>query len=50
MPDLPWARIDSEYDYILQTAGGSRVQAYLRKHADQLWAGEPFILYKVRKQ
>jgi hypothetical protein len=50
MPGLPWARIDSEYDYILQTAGGSRVQAYLRKHADQQWADGPFILYKVRKQ
>lgn len=49
MPGLPWARIDREYDYILQTAGGSRVQAYLRKHADEVWADEPFVLYKVRK-
>jgi hypothetical protein len=50
MPDLPWARINSEYDYILQTAGGSRVQSYLRNHADEVWSDEPFILYKVRKQ
>jgi hypothetical protein len=50
MPDLPWARIDREYDYILQTAGGSRVQSYLRRYADEVWSDEPFILYKVRKQ
>jgi len=50
MPDLPWARIDKEYDYILQTAGGSRVQSYLRRYADEVWSDEPFILYKVRKQ
>ncbi|MBA2684121.1 MAG: hypothetical protein H0U66_06500 [Gemmatimonadaceae bacterium] len=49
MPALPWTRIDDEYDYILQTAGGMRVSSYVKKHADEIWADEPFVLYKVRK-
>ena len=49
MPALPWTRIDAEYDYILQTAGGARVSSYVKKHADEIWVDEPFVLYKVRK-
>ena len=50
MPGLPWTRIDEQYDYILQTSGDGRVQAYLQKHADEVWHDDPFVLYKVRKQ
>lgn len=50
MPGLPWARIDKEYDYIMQTSGDGRVEKYLLRHADPVWRDDPFILYKVRKQ
>ena len=50
MPGLPWARIDKEYDYIMQTSGDGRVEKYLVRHADPVWRDDPFILYKVRKQ
>jgi len=50
MPDLPWARIDKEYDYILQTSGDGPVEKYLQLHADPVWRDDPFVLYKVRKQ
>jgi hypothetical protein len=49
MPGLPWPRIDEEYDYILQLAGGSRARSYLRQHADEVWHDETLVLYKVRK-
>ena len=49
-PPLPWKRIDREYDYIMQLAGGSRVEAYLKQHADEVWHDNIFHLYKVRKQ
>jgi len=49
-PALPWKRIDREYDYIMQLAGGSRVESYLQRHADELWHDDTFHLYKVRKQ
>ncbi len=49
MPGLPWTRIDDEYDYVLQTAGGARVESYVKKHADEIWRDDPFVLYKVRK-
>ena len=42
--------VNGQVDYILQTAGGSRVQSYLRRYADEVWSDDPFILYKVRKQ
>jgi hypothetical protein len=50
MPGLPWARIDAEYDYILQVSGGQRVQRYLRRHADEVWHDDEFVLYRVRRQ
>jgi hypothetical protein len=50
MPGLPWARIDKEYDYIMQTSGDGRVERYLVQHADPIWRDDPFVLYKVRKQ
>lgn len=49
MPGLPWTRIDREYDYILQLAGGSVAESYLRRHADEVWHEDAFVLYKVRK-
>jgi hypothetical protein len=48
-PPLPWTRIDREYDYIIQLAGGSRVESYLTQHADEVWHDDPFVIYKVRK-
>lgn len=48
-PPLPWARIDREYDYIMQLAGGGRVESYLERHADEVWHDDTFHLYKVRK-
>lgn len=50
MPGLPWPRIDKEYDYILQLAGGTRAEAYLRQHADEVWHDSTLVLYRVRKQ
>ena len=49
-PPLPWARIDREYDYIMQLAGGLLVEDYLKRHADEVWHDDTFHLYKVRKQ
>lgn len=49
-PPLPWARIDSEYDYIIQLTGGTRVESYLQRHADEVWHDDTFHIYKVRKQ
>lgn len=49
-PPLPWRRIDHDYDYIMQLAGGARVEAYLKRHADEVWHDNTFHLYKVRKQ
>lgn len=49
-PPLPWARIDREYDYIMQLAGDGRVEEYLKRHADEVWHDDTFHLYKVRKQ
>ncbi len=50
MPGLPWARIDHEYDYILQVVQSEPVHAYLRRHADEIWHDDAFVLYKVRSQ
>ncbi|HEY7861469.1 MAG TPA: hypothetical protein VIB98_08480 [Gemmatimonadaceae bacterium] len=50
MPGLPWARIDKEYDYIMQTSGDGHVEKYLLLHADEVWRDDPYVLYKVRKQ
>ena len=50
MPSLPWQRINKEYDYILQTSGGTNVERDLSRHADPIWRDDPFVLYKVRKQ
>jgi hypothetical protein len=49
-PPLPWNRIDREYDYIMQLAGGVRVELYLKQHADEVWHDDVFHLYKVPKQ
>lgn len=48
-PPLPWSRINREYDYIMQLAGGARVESYLVQHADEVWHDDTFHLYKVRK-
>jgi hypothetical protein len=49
-PPLPWDRIDREYDYIMQLAGGGLVEQYVKQHADEVWHDDVFHLYKVRKQ
>jgi hypothetical protein len=48
-PALPWKLIDHDYDYIMQLTGGTRVESYLKQHADEVWHDDTFYLYKVRK-
>ena len=50
MSALPWTRIDREYDYVLLVSNTARAQGYLRRHADEVWHDDAFVLYKVRKE